>query len=107
MSAPNQKTNKNTEGNARMNKKTKPTSRLAHAQNIAGRVYQPLQAKILSALKRARKPLTRAEISLLTGIAINSVTPRVCDLMESGSLKVTGIRKCSTSGRSAEAVFIA
>ena len=90
-----------------MKTKVTRTSIANHRQNLEGRVYQPLQAKIISALKRKRRPLTRNELAILTGISINSVCGRVNALLKADVLEVDGIKKCPITGRNVEGVYLA
>lgn len=90
-----------------MKTKVNRTSIQNHAKNIEGRVYQPCQAKIISALKRRRRAMTRSEVAIATGLAINNVCGRVNDLIAGDVLKAIGKRKCSITGRTVEEVFLA
>lgn len=90
-----------------MKTNVKPTSRKAHKINIAGRLYRPCEAAIVKALRAAKKPLSRTELELLTGLRINQVTGRVNDLLESGVAKVTGRKTCTVTGREVEGVMLA
>lgn len=90
-----------------MKTKVNRTSIANHQKNLQGRVYQPLQAVIISALKRKRRPMTRSELAIATGLAINSVCGRVHDLIDGKALKAVGTQKCSITGRNVEGVFLA
>lgn len=82
----------------------KPTSKAAyeylHRLNLvdtqAGQVF----------LSVSKSPKTRKEISELTGIPINAVCGRAKELLDKGSIWVSGTRRCSITGRRSEVLHI-
>ncbi len=65
------------------------------------------QAEIVAFLKRyGGADLTRGEVSVLSGIPINCVCPRVLELIEAGVLMEMPRRKCRFSGRAAYPVAL-
>lgn len=87
-----------------MKTKVKPTSRKAHKVNIAGDLYRPCEVEIVKALRKARKPLSRTELEIITGLRINQITGRVNDLIARGKAKVNGKKTCSITGYEVEGV---
>lgn len=89
-----------------MKTNVKQTSRTSHKINIAGQLYRPCEEKIVRTLRRVKRPLSRAELEILTGLRINQITGRVNDLLGAGKLKVAGTKK-NTTGRAVETVMLA
>jgi DNA-binding IclR family transcriptional regulator len=61
----------------------------------------PMQEKVLRVLRNYARPLTNKELSRMTGIEINSITPRVFELREMGAVVECPKRPCTISGRMA------
>lgn len=89
-----------------MKTNVKPTSRKAHKINIAGRLYRPCDVAIIKALRKARKPLSRTELEMITGLRINQITGRVNDLLKARAVKVDGTKICTVTKREVEAVLL-
>lgn len=69
------------------------TSLLAYEELVKTGKIGKRQAQVLKAMIDHPFPVTNLEISHLTGLPINSVTPRVKELMEKGLVQKAYIKK--------------
>lgn len=83
------------------------TSALAYDELRAGKQLSKMQARIVTHFSLHPKPLTRAELAAVTGIALSSVCGRVNELLEDGVLTEGPIRKCGMTGNSAHDISLA
>lgn len=81
------------------------TSRAAYEELVKTGQIGKRQAQVLSTILEHPFPLTNAEISVLTNLPINCVTPRVKELREKGYVQAAFVKK--QNGRNALAWKIA
>ena len=92
---------------------TAHTSMMAYQQLIASNGLSPARQAIVLALEEMERPLTRWEIQKyleLSGYSykINSVTPRVNELVQMGVILEDGTtKKCSVTGQTAKLIRLA
>ena len=92
---------------------TAQTSRLAYQQLIEANGISPARRAIVLALEELDRPLTRWEIQKyleMSGYSyqINSITPRVNELIELGIILEDGTtKKCSVTHKTAKLVRLA
>lgn len=69
--------------------------------SVVSRNLPQRQKKIYDVLLSKNKPLTNNEISFISRLPINVVTPRTNELVRDGILFNAGIRKCTRTGYNA------
>ena len=64
-----------------------------------------LESMVFEALNK-HGPMTAEEISQVTGVSLQSITPRIKPLMKIGILVDTGLRKPGASGRNRRVIGV-
>jgi predicted ArsR family transcriptional regulator len=83
------------------------TSALAYQRLKADGTHGVQWSRILRTLRKRRKPMTRRELSVATGIEPGAVAGRVNQLVKDGLVQETEKRRCRISGRLAKVVELA
>ena len=85
--------------------KIRTTSRVAYEDLKMSGKRLTQKERIVRVLKEKETPMSRKEISVMTGIEINAVSGRVNDLIKDGKLKEASSRKCFISRKTIKPVF--
>ena len=81
------------------------TSRVAYEDLKMSGKRLTQKERIVRLLKKKETPMSRKEISVMTGMEINAVSGRVNDLLKEGKLKEAKSRKCFISRKTIKPVF--